>query len=126
MAARQRAFEERYVNGRSLLSPPRFFDHPVDEVAALHTASHGFVLTFYRQDLSGGERAGLRRLEALAVAQKAPVLMAPRAQGPALVAIREGVQMTCSQAGPAQVARLRAFAATMYPSLKTDRMGPPT
>jgi len=52
--------------------------------------------------------------------------MAPRAQGPALVAIREGVQLTCRQAGPAQISRLRAFAATMYPSLKTDRIAPPT
>ena len=125
VVTRQRVFEQRMLTGATQLPPPRFHTRPVEADAALHAVTHAFVLVYYRAGFSTAQLAGLRTLESLAVAQKAPVLVAPREQAPALVALRLGVAMTCAGLGPSQVRQLRAFAATLYPSLTSDRRGPP-
>lgn len=125
MVDRQRQYEADLLASRVQLPAPRFHDQPVDELGAIHAVSHGYVVVFYREGSGPPGLDDLRRLERIAVAQKAPVLVAPRAQRPALVALRRGVQLTCASVAAAQVKRTRAFAARAYPSLRSDRLAPP-
>jgi len=121
----QEAYERELVAGGADLPLPGFTTRALDEVPALHTVTHAYVLVHYRAGLPASELAPLRALAGLAGAQKAPVLVAPRDQREPLVALRDGVRLTCDGVGPPQVRRLRAFAATLYPSLAGDRRGPP-
>ncbi|ADB49389.1 DUF3105 domain-containing protein [Conexibacter woesei] len=114
---RQHAFERRLLAAKAQLPQPRFHTEPVDPTASLHSASHGFVVAYYRDDVAAGDLGDLRALQALANEQKVPLLTAPRVQRAALVAVRSGIEMTCSEAGAEQVAQLRRFTAELYRSL---------
>lgn len=115
---RQLAFEQRLLDAKTQLPRTRFHTEPVDPTASLHSVSHGYVVVYYRDDLAAGDLGDLRALEGLADSQKVPLVMAPRAQGAALVAVRRDTEMTCTTAGTEQVAQLRRFAAAKYRSLE--------
>jgi hypothetical protein len=111
---RQNAFE----TSSAAITADGFYTRPAPAVPTLHAASHGYVVVFYRADLSTEELAPLHALMAAAVATKAPVIVTPRRQAAPLVALGEGQQLTCTAADAAQTARVRAFAAGIFPSLK--------
>jgi hypothetical protein len=113
---RQKAFEAK-IDSLSI-TPGGFYDAPQPMTPTLHAASHGTVVVFYRPDLSAAQLRPLRALLARATAIKAPVVIAPRRQAEPLTALVNGQQLDCSAADAAQSARVRAFAATFYPSLK--------
>jgi hypothetical protein len=95
-----------------------FYTHAVPSTPTLHAASHGTVVVFYRPGLSADRLRPLHALMDAAVATKAPVVVAPRHQAEPLVALAGGEQLTCTAADAAQTARIRAFAAGLYSSLK--------
>ena len=107
---RQRAFEARIGNGAEL---PAFGFHEAaaDMTAALHAASHSYVVVFYRP---GTDTTALRALAADAQAQQIPLVAAPREQRAALVAITQSVQLTCDAP---RVDAVRDFAAPYYAGL---------
>jgi Protein of unknown function (DUF3105) len=111
---RQRAFER----SSQAITAPGFSTRPAPAVPTLHAASHSSIVVFYRQGLPAEKLAGLRDLVSVAVATQAPVVVTPRRQAAALTALGLGQQLTCATADAAQVARVRAFAAAIYPSLK--------
>lgn len=111
---RQKAFE---ATNAAVTEPGLYATEP-PAVPTLHAASHGSVVVYYRAGLPAAQLRPLRALIAAAGATKAPVIVAPRHQAPALTAIAMGRQLDCSAADAAQTARARAFAATVYPSLK--------
>lgn len=113
---RQKAFEARIATAS--ITAGGFYDTPQPSTPTLHAASHGTVVVFYRPGLSADQLRPLRALIARAVATKAPVVVAPRRQATALTALVAGRQLDCSAADAAQTARVRAFAATTYASLK--------
>ncbi len=84
---------------------------------ALHAASHGYVLIFYRPDLSRSELTPLRTLAVLATRTKVPLLLAPRRQHNAFEAVTSGRALRCDGDGTAQADAVRRFAAETYPSL---------
>src|SRR4051794_23435011 len=111
---RQTAFE----SSNAAITASGFYGRPTPAVPTLHAASHSTVVVFYRPDLSARELAPLHALMAVAVAPKAPLIVTPRRQVAPLVALGLGQQLTCTAADAAQTARVRAFAAGIYPSLK--------
>jgi hypothetical protein len=113
--AEQMRFERRLSAESPALPAPGLHPKPVDPVASLHAASHGYIVVYFRARKT--ER-GLGTIARQAVAQKIPLLAAPREQQrDALVAVREGMELRCSSGGPEQLARLRAFGAAVYPGL---------
>lgn len=112
---RQMAFEAT----NAAVTSDGFYTRTPAMTPTLHAASHGSVVVFYRPGLSAAQLRPLRALVARAVATKAPVVVAPRAQRSALVALGVGHQLDCTAADAAQTARVRAFAAAIYPSLST-------
>lgn len=113
---RQKAFEANIAT--AAITADGFYDAPQPSTPTLHAASHGTVVVFYRPGLTADQLRPLHALIAQAVATKAPVIVAPRRQAPALTALTAGRQLDCSAADAAQTARVRAFAATVYASLK--------
>jgi hypothetical protein len=111
---RQLAFEAR----STAVTDPGFYNASVPSTPTIHAASHGFVVVFYRPGLAEGTLRGLAALAAAGQATKAPVIVAPRRQAPALVTLGLRERLTCRAGGLAEVARTRAFAATIYASLK--------
>jgi Protein of unknown function (DUF3105) len=111
---RQNSFERR----SAAVTDPGFYGHAVPATPTLHAASHGYVVVFYRPDLPAAELRPLRALAAAGRATRAPVIVAPRRQAPAVSALGLGQQLDCSAADAAQTARVRAFAAAVYPSLE--------
>jgi Protein of unknown function (DUF3105) len=111
---RQRVFEAALT----AVTAPGFYAHPTPATATLHAASHSSIVVFYRPDLPAGQLRPLRALAEAGQATKAPVIVAPRRQAAALTTLGLGEQLTCTAADAAQTARVRAFAATVYPSLK--------
>jgi hypothetical protein len=107
---RQRAFEARIGNGAELPALG-FHEAAPDMTAALHAASHAYVVVFYRP---GTDTAALRALAADATAQQIPLVAAPREQRAALVAITQSVQLTCEAP---RVDAVRDFAAPYYAGL---------
>lgn len=114
---RQRRFE-RTVNA---VPAPGFYDRALDRDATLHAASHAFVVVFARPDVGGAGEDGLRALNAAAARTKAPVVIARRAQDPAIVALSRGYELTCRLGGAAQAAEVRRFAAQEYASVADGR-----
>lgn len=112
--AEQLRFERRLSAESPALPAPGLHPKPVDPVASLHAASHGYIVVYFR---AGTPDESLGTIARHAVAQKIPLLAAPRQQRDALVAVREGMELRCSSAGPEQLARLRAFGAAVYPGL---------
>ncbi|WP_272475352.1 DUF3105 domain-containing protein [Baekduia alba] len=112
---RQTAFE----SSDAAVTDPGFYTQPTPAVPTLHAASHSFVVVFYRPGLPAAELRPLRALAAAGRATKAPVIVAPRpGQHAAVAALGLGQQLTCTAADAAQTARVRAFAAAIYPPLK--------
>jgi Protein of unknown function (DUF3105) len=111
---RQKAFEAT----STAVTADGFYDAAPPSTPTLHAASHGSVVVFYRPGLPAGRLRPLRALIARAVATKAPVIVAPRRQAAAVTALAAGRQLDCFAADAAQTARVRAFAATVYASLK--------
>lgn len=111
---RQDAFERT----QAAVTAPGFYTRPTPATPTLHAAAHSFVVVFYRPDLSAEQLRPLRALAEQAVATKAPVVVAPRRQAGAVTALALGAQLTCIAADAAHTARVRAFAAAAYPSLK--------
>lgn len=109
-----------FENSINIVTDTGFYTRPQPYTPTLHAASHGSVVVFYRPDaLTAPARAGLRALVAAAVATKAPVVVAPRAQQPqALVALGLGAELDCPSATATQATHIRAFAAGIYPSVK--------
>lgn len=109
-----------FENSINIVTNTGFYTHPQPYTPTLHAASHGSVVVFYRPDaLTTDARATLKALVAAAIATKAPVVVAPRAQQPqALVALGLGAELACPDATATQAARIRAFAAGVYPSVK--------
>lgn len=107
---RQRAFEARLGQGADL---PALGFHTTapDLTATLHAATHAYVVVFYRP---GSETPALKALAADATAFKVPLIVAPREQQAALVAIAQGTRLEC--AAP-RVDSVRALAAGMYADL---------
>lgn len=114
---RQLAFESKLLGAGAELPPAEFHAAPVDQTASLHAASHNYVVVYHRDDIAAGDLGELRELHALARSQLIMMLVAPRAQEPALVAVRAGMELSCAAARADQVARVRAFAAELYRSL---------
>jgi hypothetical protein len=114
---RQMAFEAT----DAAVTAPGFYDHAPPATPTLHAASHSSVVVFYRPGLGAERLMPLRALVARALATKAPVIVAPRAQRAAVTALAMGRQLTCTAADAAQTARVRAFAEAIYPSLRTPR-----
>jgi hypothetical protein len=111
-ARRQLAFEARLDDpGAAPLPAFGFHAGAQDETATLHAASHAWVVVFYRP---GIDTSALRALAAAAVAQKVPLVAAPRRQREALVAITQDRRIACAGASTDAV---REFAAAYYPSL---------
>jgi hypothetical protein len=108
-----------FENSINIVTDTGFYTRPQPYTPTLHAASHGSVVVFYRPDaLTRQGRAALKALVAAAIATKAPVVVAPRAQQPqALVALGLGAQLACPTATATQAARIRAFAAGIYPSV---------
>jgi hypothetical protein len=111
--ARQRVFEAR----STAVTDAGFYTRPVASVPTIHAASHGFVVVFYRPDLAAADVRPLRAVAAAGKATKAPVIVAPRRQGPAVVVLAEGQRLDCAAAGAAQSTVVRRFAASVYASL---------
>ncbi|HWI73121.1 MAG TPA: DUF3105 domain-containing protein [Baekduia sp.] len=111
---RQTVFERR----NTAVTEPGFYARAVVPTPTLHAASHGYVVVFYRPGLPAAQLRPLRALAAAARATKAPVIVAPRRQAAAVTALGLGQQLDCTAADAAQTTRVRAFAATIYPSLK--------
>ncbi|WP_445149702.1 DUF3105 domain-containing protein [Baekduia sp. Peel2402] len=111
---RQKAFEAT----AAAITEPGFYAAAPPSTATLHAASHGSVVVYYRPGLSAAQLAPLHALMDRASATKAPVIVAPRRQAEAVTALVLGTQIDCSAADAAQIARVRAFAATFYASLK--------
>lgn len=111
---RQKAFEASDAD----ITEPGFYDADPSSTATLHAASHSSVVVYYRPGLSADQLRPLRALAAKAIATKAPVIIAPRRQAAAVSTLALGTQLDCSAADAAQTARVRAFAATVYASLK--------
>jgi hypothetical protein len=109
-----------FESSLNAITDPGFYTHAQPYTPTLHAASHGNVVVFYRPDaLTREVRASLEALNAAAVATKAPVIIAPRAEQPqALVALGLGAELACPTATATQAAQVRAFAAGVYPSLK--------
>lgn len=114
---RQLAFERAYQRGASELPPVGFHTAALDPTASLHAASHSWVVVYYDAALRGDRLDRLRALFAEIGEQKIPALASPRSQTAGLVAVRNGAELTCEQAGPAQVEQVRRFTAALYPSL---------
>ena len=93
---------------------PGFHSRPLDATATLHAASHAYVVVFYRP---GAASAALEALATAATEQKVPLVVAPRAQRQALVAITQERRLDCAAAGAEQVDAIRRFSAASYPSL---------
>lgn len=117
---RQQLTFESAIN---VVTEPGFYTNAKPYLPTLHAASHGSVVVFYRPDaLTPDGRAALERLSAAAAATKAPVVIAPRTraeQPQALVALGLGAELACPTAHAAQATRIRAFAAGVYPSVKS-------
>ena len=111
---RQNVFEAR----SNIVTAPGFYTRPTRSTPTLHAASHSFVVVYYRPGLAAGALRPLRALAAVAHATKVPLIVAPRSQRAPVVALGLGQQLTCSAADAAQTARVRAFAAGIYPQLK--------
>lgn len=111
---RQKAFEAT----NAAITEPGFYDRAPASTPTLHAASHSYVVVYYRPDLTAGQRRPLRALMAQATATRVPLIVAPRRQAEALTTLALGTQLDCSAADAAQIARVRAFAATYYASLK--------
>ena len=109
-ARRQQAFEARLGQGAEL---PAFGFHAAapDMTAALHAASHSYVVVFFRP---GTDTTALRALAADAKAQQIPLVAAPREQRAALVAITQSAQISCDAP---RVDAVREFAAPYYAGL---------
>lgn len=121
--ARQRTFE-RAVN---TVPKPGYYERVLDRDAALHAASHAYVVVFMRHDIGGDGRDGLRALSAAAVRTKAPVVVSEREQQPAIVVLSRGYELSCRKDGAAQAAEARRFAAQEYASVADPadrRQGP--
>jgi hypothetical protein len=71
----------------------------------------------YRPDLPAGTASLLRDLADAAVDSQAPVIVAPRRQDPALVAVANGERLTCDDDGAEQAAAARFFAASRDESI---------
>jgi hypothetical protein len=107
--ARQNKFERGILGGGATLPAVGFHAERLDPVASLHAASHSYIVVYYRP---GTPTAALKALADDAVAEKAPVLVSPRAQKPAVVAITQNRELSCSGTGG-----VREFAARYYASL---------
>jgi hypothetical protein len=112
--AEQLRFERRLSTDSPALPAPGLHPKPVDPVASLHAASHGYIVVYFR---AGPTDEGLGTIARHAVGQKIPLLAAPREQRSALIAVRAGMELRCASAGPEQLARVRAFGAAVYPGL---------
>jgi hypothetical protein len=114
---RQMAFEAT----SAAITEPGFYPTAPPATATLHAAAHSSVVVYYRAGLAAAQLAPLRALSARAHATKVPLIVAPRAQRAAVVALALGRQLACSAADAAQTARVRAFAEAAYPPLRTNR-----
>jgi hypothetical protein len=100
-----------------LLPEPGLHRAPLDPIASLHAVVHGSVAVYFRTDLGERQADALAELTRRAIQRDVPLLVSPRAQHAALVAVRSGVQLTCTAARKRQVERLRAFTAAQFPAL---------
>jgi hypothetical protein len=100
-----------------LLPEPGLHRAPLDPIASLHAVVHGSVAVYFRTDLGERQADALAELTRRAIQRDVPLLVSPRAQHAALVAVRSGVQLTCTAARKRQVERLRAFTAAQFPGL---------
>lgn len=114
---RQMAFEAT----DAAITDPGFYTTAPPATATLHAASHSSVVVYYRAGLPAAQLAPLRALSARAHVAKVPLIVAPRPQRAAVVALALGHQLDCSAADAAQTARVRAFAEAAYPPLRTPR-----
>ncbi|MBO9533951.1 MAG: hypothetical protein J7513_13355 [Solirubrobacteraceae bacterium] len=111
------ARQQRFEVTTNTLPAPGFYDRELAADPTLHAASHSFVVVYARPDVGGDAIDGLKGLDAAARKTKAPVVISRRAQGPALVALSRGYQLSCRQGGAPQAAEVRRFAAQEYASV---------
>jgi hypothetical protein len=113
----QRRFESRLGADGASLPSPGMYDRALDPVASLHLVSHAHVVVYFREGLSGRELAPLRELSDRAVALQIPLVVSPREQRSALVAVKDGVALMCAAADRPEHEAIRSFSAALYPSL---------
>jgi hypothetical protein len=111
------AEQKRFELSQVAVTAPGLYRGPVAEVPTLHAASHGSVVVFHRGVLGAGAAADLQALHVRAARTKAPVVIAPREQDDAHVAISNGYELRCGGASPRETAEVVRFAARAYASL---------
>lgn len=111
--AEQKAFEASGAD----VTAPGLYKVPLDLVPALHAASHSYVVVFHAPDVGPAVSDELSALNDRATRTKAPVLIAPRQQDQALVAIARGYELACDEATAQAAAEVTRFAAQTYASV---------
>jgi hypothetical protein len=92
---------------------PGVYARALDPTASLHAVLHGSLVVYHR----AGAAEGLAPFLRLAHGHGVPVVVSPREQAPAFVAIRGGAALTCAGTAAADIDALRAFAGAQFAAL---------
>lgn len=111
------AEQKRFEATNAPVTAPGLYEKALPLVPALHAASHSYVVVFYGDGVGGDAMDRLKGLAKRAIDTKAPVVIAPREQDPALVAIARGYELACENDTVEAAAEVSRFAAQTYASV---------